>query len=79
MSSIRRFLNNSDINRFRFYFQLFAFVLLMYGGYLAINIGDQLPTFACVFGDKRGGSCYLMGFQHQMTFPYARLFSGPGI
>ena len=79
MSSIRRFLNNSDINRFRFYFQLFAFALLMYGGYLAINIGDQLPTFACVFGDKRGGSCYLMGFQHQMTFPYARLFSGAGI
>ena len=79
MSSIRNFLNNSDINRFRFYFQLFAFVLLMYGGYLAINIGDQLPTFACVFGDKRGGSCYLMGFQHQMTFPYARLFSGAGI
>ena len=79
MSSIRNFLNNSDINRFRFYFQLFVFVLLMYGGYLAINIGDQLPAFACVFGDKRGGSCYLMGFQHQMTFPYARLFSGAGI
>jgi ferredoxin-type protein NapH len=79
MSSIRKFLNNSDINRFRFYFQLFAFVLLVYGGYLAINIGDQLPTFACVFDDKRGGSCYLMGFQHQMTFPYARLFSGAGI
>ncbi len=79
MSSIRRFLNNSDINRFRFYFQLFAFVLLMYGGYLAINIGDQLPTFACVFGEKRGGSCYLLGFQHQMSLPYARLFSGAGI
>jgi ferredoxin-type protein NapH len=79
MNSIRKFLNNSDINRFRFYFQLFAFVLLVYGGYLAINIGDQLPTFACVFDDKRGGSCYLMGFQHQMTFPYARLFSGAGI
>jgi polyferredoxin len=79
MSSIRNFLNNSDINRFRFYFQLFAFALLMYGGYLAINIGDQLPTFACVFGDKKGGSCYLMGFQHQMTFPYARYLTGAGI
>jgi len=79
MSSIRKFLNNSDIHSFRFYFQLVAFGLLVYGGYLSINIGDQLPTFACVFDDKRGGSCYLMGFQHQMTFPYARLFSGAGI
>jgi len=79
MSSIRKFLNNSDINRFRFYFQLLAFVLLIYGGYLAINISDQLPTFACLFADKRGGSCYLLGFQHQMTFPFARLFSGAGI
>ena len=79
MSSIRKFFNNADISRFRFYFQLFAFALLIYGGYLAINIGDQLPTFACVFSDKRGGSCYLLGFQHQMSLSYARLFSGAGI
>ena len=32
MSNIRKFLNNSDINRFSFYFQLVAFVLLIYGG-----------------------------------------------
>jgi len=79
MSSIRKFLNTADINRFRFYFQLIAFGVLVYGGYLAVNIGDQLPTFACVFSDKRGGSCYIMGFQHQMSLAYARLFSGAGI
>jgi len=79
MSRIRKFFNNSDISRFRFYFQFAAFGVLIYGGYLALNIGDQLPTFACVFGDKRGGSCYLMGFQHQMSLSYARLFSGAGI
>lgn len=79
MSSIRKFLNTADINRFRFYFQLIAFGVLLYGGYLAVNIGDQLPTFACLFSDKRGGSCYIMGFQHQMSLAYARLFSGAGI
>lgn len=79
MSSIRKFFNNADINRFRFYFQIIAFGVLLYGGYLAVNIGDQLPTFACVFSDKRGGSCYIMGFQHQMSLAYARLFSGAGI
>jgi len=79
MNSIRKFLNTADINRFRFYFQLIAFGVLLYGGYLAVNIGDQLPTFACVFSEKRGGSCYIMGFQHQMSLAYARLFSGAGI
>lgn len=79
MNSFRKKLNNSDINRFRFYFQIGAFVLLIYGGYLAINIGDQLPTFACVFEDNRGGSCYLLGLQHQMSLPFNRLFSGAGI
>lgn len=79
MNSLRKKLNNSDINRFRFYFQIGAFLLLVYGGYLAINIGDQLPTFACVFEAKRGGSCYLLGLQHQMSLPFNRLFSGAGI
>ncbi len=53
--------------------------MLIYGGFLAINIGDQLPTFACLFDDKRGGSCYLLGLQHQMSLPFERLFSGRGI
>ena len=79
MNSFRKKLNNSDISRFRFYFQIGAFVLLVYGGYLAINIGDQLPTFACVYENIRGGSCYLLGLQHQMSLPFSRLFSGAGI
>lgn len=79
MTSLKQSINNAHVSRFRWYFQLCAFLLLMYGGFLAINIGDQLPTFACLFNDKRGGSCYLLGFQHQMALPYARLFSGRGI
>jgi ferredoxin-type protein NapH len=79
MNRIRGAVNRADISRFRFYFQLAAFVLLVYGGYLAINIGNQLPTFACVFDDARGGSCYLMGFQHQMATPVNRMLSGRGI
>ncbi|MBC8318227.1 MAG: 4Fe-4S binding protein [Desulfobulbaceae bacterium] len=79
MNRIKRALYNSSVSRFRFHIQWLAFVLLVYGGYLAINIGDQLPTFACVFTDYRGGSCYLMGFQHQMALPFDRLFSGRGI
>ena len=79
MNKLQRAINNSRISSFRFIFQIAAFILLVYGGYLAINIGDQLPTFACVFEDGRGGSCYLMGFQHQMATPFNKLFSGRGI
>nr|MBF0221125.1 4Fe-4S binding protein [Desulfobulbaceae bacterium] len=79
LANFRKTLNNADLSRFRWYFQFAAFGLLVYGGYLAINIGDQLPTFACIFADKRGGSCYLMGFQHQMATPFASMFTGRGI
>lgn len=67
------------MSRLRFLVQLAAFLLLVYGGYLAVNIGDHLPTFGCVFDDARGGSCYLMGFQHQMATPFSKYLSGRGI
>lgn len=79
MDKLRRAVNRANMSRFRFYFQIAAFGILIYGGYWAINIGDQLPTFACVFDDARGGSCYLMGFQHQMATPFSRMFTGRGI
>ncbi len=79
MNNVRQWLNNTSINRFRFWFQIAAFLLLIYGGLLAINIGDRLPTFGCVFDDLRGGSCYLMGFQHQTHIPLNKLFTGRGI
>lgn len=79
LSRIRQAVNNANIVRFRFWVQLFSFALLVYGGYLAINIGNHLPTFACVFEDGRGGSCYLMGFQHQMVTPWPSYLSGRGI
>lgn len=79
MNKLQTVINNCNISRFRFYVQILFFGLLVYGGYLAINIGDQLPTFACVFDKSRGGSCYLMGFQHQMAMPFKNLFGGRGI
>ncbi len=79
MNKIQLTLNNCNLSRFRFWFQLFAFSVLIYGGFIAINIGDQLPTFACVFTNHKGGSCYLMGFQHQMALPFDRLVKGAWI
>lgn len=79
MKRIKQFINNSDINRFRFYFQIAAFGLLIYGGYLAIDISSNLPTFACPFVDTRGGTCYLFPLQHQVNMPFKQFISGRGI
>ncbi len=78
-NKLRLAINNCNVSRFRFYVQIGCFALLVYGGYLAINIGDQLPTFACVFDQMRGGACYLMGLQHQMATPFKGYLSGRGI
>ncbi|MBA3016077.1 MAG: 4Fe-4S binding protein [Proteobacteria bacterium] len=78
-SSICQRLDNGSVSWLRRWVQIVFFLLLVFGGMVAINLGNQLPTFACVFDQERGGSCYLMGFQHQMALPYAQLFSGRGI
>ncbi len=67
MKRIREFLYNADINRFRFYFQIFAFGILVYGGYLAIDLGNELPTFACPKIKSRGGICYLYPLQGNLS------------
>lgn len=76
---ISKALNNADIENFRFWFQVGAFAILVYGGWLAINIADDLPTFSCVYDEKRGGQCYLIGLQHQMATPWSAYLSGRGI
>lgn len=79
MKRIRRAINSADVNRFRFYIQLGAFALFIYGGYLAIDVSTYVPTFACPFAGKTGGTCYLMPLQHQVNIPYDQILTGRGI
>ncbi len=80
MRRIRGFIYNSDINRFRTYFQVLAFGLLIYGGYLAIDISTNLPTFACPFvGNSRAGTCYLYPLQHQLNMSFTQFMGGRGV
>ena len=71
--------NNMKLRRFRQVIQVVAFGVLVYGGYLAINTGNQLPVFACPFAEKGAGTCYFFGFQHQMHIPLRHILSGRGI
>lgn len=68
--SLRRAVNNMNLVRFRFWFQIIAFVLIVYGGYVGLDLGDKLPTFACVFnGEGTGGKCYVGMLQHDLKHP----------
>lgn len=68
--SLRRAVNNMNLVRFRFWFQIVAFVLMVYGGYMGLDLGDKLPTFACVFnGEGTGGKCYVGELQHDLKHP----------
>ena len=78
MRAIRDFINRADINRFRFWVQAAAFVLLVYGGYMAVNLGQTLPTFSCAFGNGSGGICYLLPLQHQVHIKWSSIISWRG-
>ena len=76
LEAVRTAVNNVQFTRFRFWLQIFFFALLVYGGYLGVELGKSLPTFACGYNQEgRGGMCYLMVLQHQMAWPWQKLFS----
>ncbi len=80
LQSLRDAVNQVHFNRFRFWFQLLAFVLFVYGGYLAIDLGSRLPFFSCGYNQQgRAGVCYLLPLQHQLGLPWPRLFGYAGI
>ncbi|MFC2173315.1 4Fe-4S binding protein, partial [Acidobacteriota bacterium] len=79
MKKISGFLNRCDINRFRAVMQIAALAVIIYGGMAAIDLGSRLPTFSCPFNETSCGSCYLYGFQHQMTIPAKQIKSRRGL
>jgi ferredoxin-type protein NapH len=69
-----------DWNRFRFWLQLSFFILFVYGGYAGLDLGKNLPTFACGYNTEgRGGMCYLIPLQHQFAWPWEKLFSAAAL
>ncbi|MGD9488016.1 MAG: 4Fe-4S binding protein [Calditrichaceae bacterium] len=79
MNRISDYINFSNISRFRFYFQLAAFLVLIYGGYYFIHISDQIPTFACPYNQGSAGTCFLISLQHRLHTTWSSLFSWRGI
>ncbi|MCK5110492.1 MAG: 4Fe-4S binding protein [Arcobacteraceae bacterium] len=75
MQKIKDFINNADISRFRFWLQLFFFIIFIYGGYFSINLGNSIPIFSCGYDREVGGMCYFLPLQHQLARPLDVLFS----
>ncbi len=69
-----------NVQRLRFFVQLFFFVVLVYGGSLfALKIDSILPTFSCVFVDGNGGGCFLVSLQHQLARPLPAFLGSSGV
>lgn len=80
LARVRAAVNGIHFNRFRFWLQLAAFVLFVYGGYWGIDFGSRLPMFSCGYNQEgRAGVCYLLPLQHQLSLPWPRLFGVAGL
>ena len=62
-----------NVQRLRLIVQSICFILLVYGGYFAFDIGNRLPTFSCAFVEGKGGGCFLIALQHRMAQPIPML------
>ena len=78
-SRIRRFINNGNLNRVRFWIQLSTFVLFIYGGYFALDFGSSLPIFACPYNEGTAGACFFMPLQHRLGMDPNFLFGFAGM
>ncbi|MEW6552159.1 MAG: 4Fe-4S binding protein [Campylobacterota bacterium] len=75
MNKLKRFINNGNLRNVRFWIQIIAFVLFIYGGYFAISFGGSFPVFSCPFNDESSATCYLISLQHQLAMPTQVIFS----
>lgn len=74
-SRLKRFIDNGNLHRVRFWIQLITFVFFIYGGYLALDFGSSLPVFACPYNEGTAGACYFLPLQHQLGMP-AQVLAG---
>ncbi len=77
--NIRKYINNANVSRFRFWIQLISFFIFVYGGYFFIEIGSRLPIFSCPYVPGSPGGCYLLGVQHELNSTWHTIFSPRGI
>jgi len=58
-----------NVSRLRQLIQILAFGLLVFGGFINVDLTHYLPVCSCTFNDAKGGSCFLAGLQCILTKP----------
>ncbi len=76
---IKKYVNNANVSRLRFWIQIISFFVFVYGGYFFIEIGSRLPMFSCPYVPGSPGGCYLIGVQHELNSTWSSIFSPRGI
>lgn len=80
MNRLKTAVNGVNFNRFRFWTQVSFFVLVIYGGYWGIELGNSMPMLTCGYNSEgRIGMCFLMPLQHELAWSTAKLFSAAGL
>jgi polyferredoxin len=80
MKRLKETVDGVNFNRFRFWFQAVFFVLVIYGGYWGIELGNSLPMLSCGYNSEgRIGMCFLMPLQHELAWDWKKLFSVAGL
>ncbi len=79
LKDLKKYIDNSNVSRFRFWIQIISFFIFVYGGYFFIEIGSRLPLFSCPYVPGSPGGCYLVGAQHELNTSWSTLFSPRGI
>jgi len=51
------------ISRLRWAILAISFVVLMFGSYAGLRLGNALPTFSCCYVNTRGGTCFMLALQ----------------
>ena len=76
MKPLRETIDHVDFKRFRSWFQAAFFVLLVYGGFIGIELGDSIPVLSCGYNsDGRAGMCFLMPLQHDLSYPWQTILN----
>lgn len=80
MKRLKAAVDGVNFNRFRFWTQALFFVLVIYGGYWGIELGNSMPMLSCGYNSEgRIGMCFLMPLQHELAWDWKKLFSAAGL
>jgi len=79
VNKLKNYTDKTKISNLRSKIQILSFILFVYGGYIAIDLGRRLPIFSCPYVPGSPGGCYLMGLQHEFNTTLPQLWGQRGL